>query len=162
MAQRDPLVEYQREGFDMFAAMMDAIKEESVGFLFNLEVQVDEDAAPAAAPAPTGGVATPEIAPAEGDDGEPQLDLALLEAAQEQHEAAGGNGKPRINAKGLERSGADKPLTYIAPELGSDTPAVQTSGGGEKAPSGSATARRQQARSNPNRGSRGNRSKRKR
>ena len=24
MAQRDPLVEYQREGFDMFAAMMDA------------------------------------------------------------------------------------------------------------------------------------------
>ena len=42
MAQRDPLVEYQREGFNMFAAMMDAIKEESVGFLFNLEVQVDE------------------------------------------------------------------------------------------------------------------------
>ena len=38
MAQRDPLVEYQREGFDMFTAMMDGIKEESVGFLFNLEV----------------------------------------------------------------------------------------------------------------------------
>ena len=31
MAQRDPLVEYQREGFDLFAAMMDGIKEESVG-----------------------------------------------------------------------------------------------------------------------------------
>ncbi|MGH8971292.1 MAG: SEC-C metal-binding domain-containing protein, partial [Actinomycetes bacterium] len=44
MAQRDPLVEYQREGFDMFAAMMDAIKEESVGYVFNLEVQVDESA----------------------------------------------------------------------------------------------------------------------
>ena len=42
-AQRDPLVEYQREGFDMFTAMMDGIKEESVGFLFNLEVQVEED-----------------------------------------------------------------------------------------------------------------------
>ena len=41
MAQRDPLVEYQREGFDMFNAMMDAIKEESVGYLFNLEVQVE-------------------------------------------------------------------------------------------------------------------------
>ena len=40
-SQRDPLVEYQREGFDMFAAMMDGIKEESVGFLFNLEVQVE-------------------------------------------------------------------------------------------------------------------------
>ena len=40
MAQRDPLVEYQREGFDMFAAMLDSLKEESVGFLFNLQVQV--------------------------------------------------------------------------------------------------------------------------
>ncbi len=47
MAQRDPLVEYQREGFNMFAAMMDAIKEESVGYVFNLEVQVDEEAAAA-------------------------------------------------------------------------------------------------------------------
>ncbi|MDQ1646263.1 MAG: preprotein translocase subunit SecA, partial [Cryptosporangiaceae bacterium] len=44
-AQRDPLVEYQREGFDLFNAMMDGIKEESVGFLFNLEVQVDDDSA---------------------------------------------------------------------------------------------------------------------
>jgi preprotein translocase subunit SecA len=41
MAQRDPLVEYQREGYDMFNAMMDGIKEESTGYLFNLEVQVE-------------------------------------------------------------------------------------------------------------------------
>ena len=41
MAQRDPLVEYQREGFTMFQQMMGAIKEESVGFIFNLEVQVE-------------------------------------------------------------------------------------------------------------------------
>jgi preprotein translocase subunit SecA len=51
-AQRDPLVEYQREGFDMFATMMDGIKEETVGFLYNLEVQV-EDAQPAAEEAPS-------------------------------------------------------------------------------------------------------------
>ncbi|RFU85368.1 preprotein translocase subunit SecA [Streptomyces triticagri] len=42
MAQKDPLVEYQREGFDMFTAMMEGIKEESVGYLFNLEVQVEQ------------------------------------------------------------------------------------------------------------------------
>jgi preprotein translocase subunit SecA len=42
-SQRDPLVEYQREGFEMFATMMDGIKEESVGFLFNLEVSVDDE-----------------------------------------------------------------------------------------------------------------------
>ncbi|WP_350278413.1 preprotein translocase subunit SecA [Kribbella sp. HUAS MG21] len=41
MAQRDPLVEYQREGYDMFAAMMESIKEESVGFIFNVEVDVE-------------------------------------------------------------------------------------------------------------------------
>ena len=43
-SQRDPLVEYQREGFELFSAMMDSIKEESVGFLFNVEVQVAEPA----------------------------------------------------------------------------------------------------------------------
>jgi preprotein translocase subunit SecA len=43
MAQRDPLVEYQREGFDMFNAMMDGIKEESVGNLFYLQVEVQEN-----------------------------------------------------------------------------------------------------------------------
>ena len=41
--QRDPLVEYQREGYDMFGAMMDGIKEESVGNLFNLKVEVQEN-----------------------------------------------------------------------------------------------------------------------
>jgi preprotein translocase subunit SecA len=44
-SQRDPLVEYQREGFDLFAAMMDGIAEESVGFLFNLEVHIEEEPA---------------------------------------------------------------------------------------------------------------------
>ncbi|AWB93010.1 preprotein translocase subunit SecA [Aeromicrobium chenweiae] len=44
-SQRDPLVEYQREGFELFNAMMEGIAEESVGFLFNLDVQVEEPAA---------------------------------------------------------------------------------------------------------------------
>ena len=43
MAQRDPLVEYQREGFDLFSAMMEAVKEELVSFVFNVEVQVEGD-----------------------------------------------------------------------------------------------------------------------
>ncbi|MDN3479330.1 preprotein translocase subunit SecA [Curtobacterium sp. APC 4022] len=43
MAQRDPLVEYQREGYALFQTMMGQIREESVGFLFNLEVQVQSD-----------------------------------------------------------------------------------------------------------------------
>ena len=40
MAQRDPLVEYQREGYGMFQQMTGAIREEVITYLFNLEVQV--------------------------------------------------------------------------------------------------------------------------
>ncbi len=61
--QRDPLIEYQREGYDMFSAMMDGIKEESVGHLFNLEIQVQEnpivEEGPAAGGIPPGAPAGP-------------------------------------------------------------------------------------------------------
>ena len=56
-AQRDPLVEYQREGFDMFSQMLDGIKEEVVGFLFNMEVQVEEAPPRAAGDRHAGGSA---------------------------------------------------------------------------------------------------------
>ena len=60
--QRDPLIEYQREGYDMFGAMMEGIKEESVGLLFNLEVQVQENPIVEEAEAP--GAMPPGGAPA--------------------------------------------------------------------------------------------------
>ncbi len=44
MAQRNPLIEFQREGYDMFQEMLEAIKEESVGYLFNVDVQVKDKA----------------------------------------------------------------------------------------------------------------------
>ncbi|MEU6195107.1 preprotein translocase subunit SecA [Streptomyces sp. NPDC047061] len=75
MAQKDPLVEYQREGFDMFTAMMDGIKEESVGYLFNLEVQVEQ-----------------------------QVEEVPVEAAEGVQDAvpAQAGSRPEIRAKGLE------------------------------------------------------------
>jgi preprotein translocase subunit SecA len=45
MAQRDPLVEYQREGFAMFGSMMGQIKEDTTGFVYHLEVQVQQPVA---------------------------------------------------------------------------------------------------------------------
>lgn len=42
MGQRDPLVEYQREGYDLFAAMMDSIKEQVIGFVFNAQVNLND------------------------------------------------------------------------------------------------------------------------
>jgi preprotein translocase subunit SecA len=64
MAQRDPLVEYQREGYDLFMAMQEAIKEETVGFVFHVDVQIEEEEAPRpqqllyTAPGEDGGVMT--------------------------------------------------------------------------------------------------------
>jgi preprotein translocase subunit SecA len=43
MAQRDPLVEYQREGYELFSAMMDGIKEELASLVFNVQVTVEGD-----------------------------------------------------------------------------------------------------------------------
>lgn len=43
MAQRDPLVEYQKEGYDLFVAMMSGIKEETVGYMFHVQPTVEGD-----------------------------------------------------------------------------------------------------------------------
>ena len=97
-SQRDPLVEYQREGFDMFSAMMDGIKEESVGYLFNLEVQVED-------------VPSEEL----------EEESALLgEGSAVAQAAAAGQtaGGPQILAKGLEAPKAPRHLAYTAPDEG--------------------------------------------
>jgi preprotein translocase subunit SecA len=163
MAQRDPLVEYQREGFAMFSAMMDAIKEESVGFIFNLEVQVED---PGAADGLEDLIEAEDEAPAPISASGPRLDESLLAAAQEQHDtrtrpdAGNGHHAPQISAKGLDRDTSAKPLVYSSPELGSDAPAVQLT----KSEAGDGTPatpqRRQPPRGNPNRGSRGNKRRR--
>jgi preprotein translocase subunit SecA len=52
-AQKDPLKEYQREGFDMFADLVSRIKEESLKRLFHVKVQKEEE----------GKAAPPPVAP---------------------------------------------------------------------------------------------------
>jgi preprotein translocase subunit SecA len=42
MGQRDPLSEWQREGFDMFEAMMGIIEDNFVRYMFHIDVQVLE------------------------------------------------------------------------------------------------------------------------
>jgi preprotein translocase subunit SecA len=56
MAQKDPLVEYQREGGEMYNQMKEAFKEEVVGYLFHLEVEVQRQ---------------PAVAVVSGGDGQP-------------------------------------------------------------------------------------------
>jgi preprotein translocase subunit SecA len=102
-SQRDPLVEYQREGFELFGAMMDSIKEESVGYLFNVEVQV-------------GATADADV-DAEGDgDGAHIHDHDHDDAHAHDHEEH----RPAIVAKGLAAPSAPTKLSYTAPSVDGD------------------------------------------
>ncbi|SBS76664.1 Protein translocase subunit SecA 1 [uncultured Mycobacterium sp.] len=115
MAQRDPLVEYQREGYDMFVGMLEGLKEESVGYLFNVQVE-----------------ATP--APAVGTVDTPQ---GLADLAAQQPEPA----PATLHAKGIEEEDSRR-LTYSGPaEDGSAE--VQRNGGGKHAAPAAGTTRKE-------------------
>ena len=136
MAQRDPLVEYQREGYDMFVGMLDALKEESVGFLFNVQVeavpsQPSTQVAPVAAPSGLAEFAAAAAAKA----GEATAADAESGAVATKERPA-----PALRAKGIENDAP--PLTYTGPSE-DGTAEVQRSGGGGKhsAPAGGGTRR---------------------
>jgi preprotein translocase subunit SecA len=116
MGQRDPLVEYQREGFDLFNAMMEAIKEESVGFLFNVEVQVEEAAPP------------------------PQLDLNALVATGPGENPGEVVAEPFVPAPPIHEAGGVESAFGAVPQAPAQ-PAVQPIGvGGEPVPSAAPAA----------------------
>ena len=111
MAQRDPLIEYQREGYDLFNSMMEGIKEDSVGHLFNLQPEfqqnpIVEEADGTDAAAPLGlQVAPPgqQIAPA-GAGGSGAGNAPGNGAPRGRH-AAGGRGAQAGRARGAQAGG---------------------------------------------------------
>jgi len=144
MAQRDPLIEYQREGFDMFNAMLDSLKEESVGFLFNLQVQIvpaEEPAAveagsdgasgaqavgPSAAGAGNGSAGLPDPKLVGGKQAvSPRRRARPIEPLPSQQSAAAlvqdTDGAPAaLKAKGLARPAAAPVLSYSGPDEDGD------------------------------------------
>lgn len=132
-SQRDPLVEYQREGFDMFGAMMDGIKEESVGFLFNLEVEVEEhDHADGAHDHDHDHGREGHVHPRDDHDHDHGSDGHVHARDGHEHDDLGGDvpdaetatigataptrpDAPVIKAKGLEPQRSSQPLSYTAP-----------------------------------------------
>jgi preprotein translocase subunit SecA len=113
-SQRDPLVEYQREGFDMFAAMMDGIKEESVGFLFNLQVEVEPDEVEEEDAFTDSDRVGQQVAAPALDPTTPQIDFAQAQSHADHNHA------PQIRAKGLERKAKPQNLNYSAPSEDGD------------------------------------------
>ena len=123
MAQRDPLVEYQREGFDMFTGMLEGLKEESVGFLFNVQVEAQQ---------------APQVAPVAAPQG-----LAQFAAEAEQNAAQEQAAPAALRAKGIEDKAPA--MTYSGPA--EDGPAeVRREGGRHAAGPGSRRERREAAR----------------
>src|SRR6201999_2250989 len=120
MAQRDPLVEYQREGFDMFTGMLDGLKEESVGFLFNVAVEA---------------IPAQQVGPVAEPEGLTEFATAAAAGAQQQPSgapapAAAREPAPALRAKGIDNEAPQ--LTYSGPaEDGSAQ--VQGNGGGSAA-----------------------------
>ena len=140
MAQKDPLVEYQREGFDLFNGMMDGIKEETVGYLFNAEVQVNEVD-------PDTAEAVAELTDASGG----VADLLAAAVASGDVESA----RPEVSAKGLAPA-RPREMEYSAPSL-DDSSGVSTvveDDGAEVPvdPNASRAERRRAQRSNRKRG----------
>lgn len=112
-AQRDPLIEYQREGFDMFAAMLDALKEESVGFLFNLQVEQPAEPPPDAVESMNGeraARAARAAAQAQAAQAAQQAAAAARAAEEEKIPTA-------LRGKGLGGPGQQR-LTYSGPAEG--------------------------------------------
>ena len=134
VAQKDPVVEYQREGFDMFNGMLDAMKEEAVGFLFNVTVEA-VPAAPAA-----------QVAPVDTPSG--LAEFAAEAAAQAQE--GGVVTKERQQAPALRAKGIDDDapqLTYTGPsEDGSAEVQRQSGNGGARHAAPSRRERREAAR----------------
>src|SRR4051794_35090733 len=152
MANRDPVVEYQREGYDMFNAMLDGIKEESVGFLFNLEVKTQEQQEAEARAKQAEAEAAALAAAQEGTARVLARQAAEAEAARAKA-AGNGGGTATAPAPSARRSGkkdkqppaASAPAaTPAAPETEPVTPVTPSGTGPELAVKG-LDAPRQQA-----------------
>lgn len=102
MAQRDPLVEYQREGYDMFMGMLDGLKEESVGFLFN--VQVEAALVPSVTPQ-----ATPEGLRAKGIETEDDRPLTYVGPSEDGNAEVQHHDAPVARPAKASRRGTGRP-----------------------------------------------------
>jgi preprotein translocase subunit SecA len=81
-AQHDPLVEYKRESFDMFEAMMQHFQEDTVRYLYLM--QVIEPAAQAPQPEPAEASATPGGGNGRGDGRRPRRASTSVDDLEEE------------------------------------------------------------------------------
>lgn len=148
MAQRDPVVEYRNEGYAMFQAMDEAIKEESVRYLFNIQLQQQDEA-----------------------DGEesPNAEQAAAEAAKQAQGKKAKRGapapaKPKTPSLAVLGGGAPSRPAALTYSAASEDGSVQTTreGGGQRAAGSGQGAGQQAAAAGGNRAQRRAAAKKKR
>jgi preprotein translocase subunit SecA len=109
VGQRDPLVEYQREAYDSFSAMMEAIRHEAAAYFFNVPIEKA----------------------AEEDADTPRRQAAKLarQTISRRPEADGEPGdEPSVKLPDLPDGGDDKSFTYVSGD--SSSPRSYTAAGG--------------------------------
>jgi preprotein translocase subunit SecA len=150
MAQRDPLVEYQREGYDMFMGMLDGLKEESVGLLFNAQVQ----AAPTPASQVGATTAPPNLAQFAADAANAasrarQVDADTDVDVDDGESAVATEERPRPAPAALRVKGIDdeqsRPMTYSGPSEDGSAEVQRGGGGKHAAPAGGSRRERREA-----------------
>jgi len=119
MGQKDPLAEWQREGYDMFAAMMDAIQDNFVRYVSHLQVLTEDqpqrgprNVRYSAAEDPVEGASSLRAAAAAG----PPPDAALEPAAFEQTGAAADAGTTAPTATAVADRVEDAPQQPVRVE----------------------------------------------
>ena len=117
VGQRDPLVEYQREAYEAFVAMMARVKEEAAGYFFNVPVQ---KVAPEAAPAHADELDAEDGAPAASAAAGPEAGKPRPEIARPALDRPAGVNPQRLSYVSAENTGA-------APSDGSGSYSVATS-----------------------------------
>ncbi|MDO5645535.1 MAG: preprotein translocase subunit SecA [Dermabacter sp.] len=127
MAQRDPVVEYAREGFLMYNDMVFGIKEDVIGYLFHLNVQVEESAGPAIPAKVTELLqATSKVTAATGAGADGSPAGAPVVTTVQANEDAGDQTDVELRAKGLGDGPRPEELLYSSAE-GTDQPVVKLS-----------------------------------
>lgn len=119
MAQRNPLIEYQREGYDMFQEMLEGIKEESIRFLFNVEVRVNQpqESQITAASAAATASAIPLVAP-EAEKTEDKAEDA--QEAEESAASAEAAESAKDTAQDKDAESVAKKAQAVVPALGKE------------------------------------------
>jgi preprotein translocase subunit SecA len=114
--QHDPLVEYKRESFDMFEAMMQRFQEDTARYLFHMQiVETHAAPAPAAAPVESNGEQQPALpqrrrTSTSVDDLEAQFQRRKKrELEQARMAGANGGNAPQQVVRGQARVGRNDP-----------------------------------------------------